>query len=830
MSELEQNNSELKNHEQINHKLNNLELKNLAVGYDKNPLISDLSLLVQQGKIVVLIGPNGAGKSTILKTVAGLIDPLAGNIIYADKDLNIISGSERAKLMSVMMTGRRESEYTTCFDVVSVGRYQFTGVLGRLGGKDEKAVDEALKNVGAFEFRDKEFSKLSDGQKQRVLLARALVQEPEVMILDEPTSFLDIGYKLEFADKLKTLVKEKNIGVLMAMHELELVRSVADYVACVSAEGKQEKIGTPDEVFRKEYIKKLFDISSHEFEKIYSFISKDAEPSSEHISLNNPVQTNVDALKNTESNKNASCKTDYQKSNTRKAVYIMIQGTMSSAGKSLIAAGLCRVFKQDGYRVSPFKSQNMALNSFITDEGLEMGRAQVYQAEAAGVKPSVYMNPILLKPTDDSGSQVIVNGKVIGNMRAREYFEYKKKLIPDIMSAIEHLEEKSDIIVIEGAGSPAEINLKQTDIVNMGMAEMVDAPVLLVGDIDRGGVFAQLLGTLELLEPDERDRVKGLIVNKFRGDKTILDPGIEMLENMGNVPVAGVVPYVRLNLEDEDSLTERFTNKSKGLINIGIIRLPHISNFTDFDVFEQIDGLAVNYISNIDDVAEQDLLILPGSKNTIADMKWLKESGFETAIKKYASTDKPLIGICGGYQMLGYEISDPSNVECGGSITGLCLLPVTTVLKDEKHRSQTEGEFTGSTGIFEDLKGTKYSGYEIHMGETVISEEACKELNIVINQEVIKESSSIDELCEFTSSNTGYCCCNIYGTYIHGIFDDSETVKRIVRKLATMKGVDLSLDSVMDHRSLKEREYDRLADVLREYMDIDYIYHIMGVK
>ncbi len=273
---------------------------------------------------------------------------------------------------------------------------------------------------------------------------------------------------------------------------------------------------------------------------------------------------------------------------------IMIQGTMSNAGKSLLCAGLCRIFKQDGYRVAPFKSQNMALNSFITEDGLEMGRAQVVQAEAAGVAPQVEMNPILLKPTNDVGSQVIVNGEVLKNMSAREYFAYKKQLIPDIMKAFHKLEEENDIIVIEGAGSPAEINLKKDDIVNMGLAKMVDAPVLLVGDIDRGGVFAQLLGTLMLLEDDEKERVKGLVINKFRGDKTILDPGIVMLEERGGIPVVGVTPYMQVEIEDEDSLTERF-NMTKGgkgaeerigLVDIAVIRTPRISNFTDFMLLE----------------------------------------------------------------------------------------------------------------------------------------------------------------------------------------------------------------------------------------------------
>lgn len=280
------------------------------------------------------------------------------------------------------------------------------------------------------------------------------------------------------------------------------------------------------------------------------------------------------------------------------AKVMMVQGTMSNAGKSFLVAGLCRIFRQDGYRVAPFKSQNMALNSYITSEGLEMGRAQVMQAEAAGIAPMVCMNPILLKPTNNVGSQVIVNGEVLGNMSARDYFAYKKKLIPDIKKAFRALEEHADIIVIEGAGSPAEINLKENDIVNMGMAEMVNAPVLLVGDIDRGGVFAQLLGTLMLLTEEEKARVKGLIINKFRGDKTILDPGITMLEERGGVPVAGVVPYMQVALEDEDSLTERFGQKQDGIIDIAVIRYPRISNFTDFNVFEQMSEVTVRYVTS----------------------------------------------------------------------------------------------------------------------------------------------------------------------------------------------------------------------------------------
>ena len=293
----------------------------------------------------------------------------------------------------------------------------------------------------------------------------------------------------------------------------------------------------------------------------------------------------------------------------------MIQGTMSNAGKSLLTAGLCRIFRQDGYRVAPFKSQNMALNSYITSEGLEMGRAQVMQAEAAGIEPSVLMNPILLKPTNDTGSQVIVNGEVLGTMSARDYFKYKKNLVPDIMKAFRTLAEKNDIIVIEGAGSPAEINLKTDDIVNMGMAKMADAPVLLAGDIDRGGVFAQLYGTVELLEPEERNRIRGLIINKFRGDKTILDPGIEMLEEKCGIPVVGVAPYLDIQVEDEDSLTERFDRgQETGLIDIAVIRIPRISNFTDFNPLESIPGVSLRYVKHTSDLKNPDVIILPGTK------------------------------------------------------------------------------------------------------------------------------------------------------------------------------------------------------------------------
>ena len=438
---------------------------------------------------------------------------------------------------------------------------------------------------------------------------------------------------------------------------------------------------------------------------------------------------------------------------------IMVQGTMSNAGKSLLAAGLCRIFKQDGYRVAPFKSQNMALNSFITEEGLEMGRAQVMQAEAAGIKPSVLMNPILLKPTNDVGSQVIVNGEVLGTMSARDYFKYKKKLVPDIMKAYDKLVSENDIIVIEGAGSPAEINLKTEDIVNMGMAKMAKAPVLLVGDIDRGGVFAQLIGTVELLEEDEREMVKGLIINKFRGDKTILDPGVQMLEERSHIPVVGVAPYLDIQVEDEDSLTERFDRKQEvDLIDIAVIRVPRISNFTDFNPLESIPGVSLRYVQHVSELKNPDMIILPGTKNTMEDLLWMRANGLEAAVLKEAAKGKIIFGICGGYQMLGETLSDPHHVEAGGTIKGMGLLPMDTVFAEKKTRTRVSGRFLELEGELQALSGAELEGYEIHMGETVLKGEA-------------GHSVSIEDQVSGECKEDGAYRKNVCGTYVHGVFD-----------------------------------------------------------
>ena len=476
----------------------------------------------------------------------------------------------------------------------------------------------------------------------------------------------------------------------------------------------------------------------------------------------------------------------------------MIQGTASNAGKSLLAAGLCRIFKQDGYRAAPFKSQNMALNSFITREGLEMGRAQVMQAEAAGVEPDVRMNPILLKPTGDMASQVIVNGEVRGNYAAKDYFRDKTALIPEVKKAYESLAAEYDIIVIEGAGSPAEINLKRDDIVNMGMAKFAKAPVLLVGDIDRGGVFASLAGTMLLLDPDEKALVKGTVINKFRGDLSILEPGLRTLEQLTGVPVLGVVPYLSLDVDDEDSLTDRFSRKNeKAAVDIAVIRLPRISNFTDFNPLEYLDGVSLRYVGSVAELGEPDLVILPGTKNTMGDLRFLRESGLEAKILRHAAAGKPVIGICGGYQMLGETLSDPDGVEYGGEMAGLGLLPVSTVFAGKKTRTRVNGTLPQLGGIFSSLSGQPYEGYEIHMGITGAD-------GIVTGRG------------------------NVYGTYLHGFFDREEVTKAVAGALFRQKGLDPDAVRAFDIAAYKEEQYDKLAAAVRSALDMEAVYRVIN--
>lgn len=495
---------------------------------------------------------------------------------------------------------------------------------------------------------------------------------------------------------------------------------------------------------------------------------------------------------------------------------IMVQGTASNVGKSILAAALCRILRQDGHSVAPFKSQNMALNSFITREGLEMGRAQVTQAEAAGVEPSVLMNPVLLKPTGDAKSQVIVEGEVWANLTAGDYYKRKAELRPLVQKAYDTLAGQYDAVVIEGAGSPAEINLKRDDFVNMGMAAMADAPVLLVGDIDRGGVFASLYGTLLLLEEEERRRVKGVIINKFRGDVEILRPGLAQLEELCGVPVLGVVPWTALDIDDEDSLSSRLTaGRGEKAVDIAVIHLPHISNFTDFTALSQHPALGVRYVRERRDLGQPDLIILPGTKNTMADLLWLRQSGLEGAVKRMAAGGTPMIGICGGYQMLGLTLSDPEGVEQGGELAGMGLLPIHTVFCGQKERTRVAGAVRPIEGFFAPLSGAAFEGYEIHMGRTQLEENTAP-------------FSRLED--GGTAKEDGAAAGHILGSYVHGLFDSGALPRRLAELLLERKGIAAEDMEQFDYEAHKERQFDLLADTVRAALDMDAIYEIMGLS
>ena len=502
------------------------------------------------------------------------------------------------------------------------------------------------------------------------------------------------------------------------------------------------------------------------------------------------------------------------------AKVIMVQGTMSNAGKSFLVAGLCRIFRQDGYSVAPFKSQNMALNSFITEDGLEMGRAQVMQAEAAGIKPVVQMNPILLNPTTEHKRQVIVNGEILDTMGGASYFEYKKNLLGLIKDAYDTLAEQYDIIVIEGAGSPVEMNLKKNDIVNMGMAKLVHAPVLLAGDIERGGVFAQLVGTMELFDKEERNMVKGLLINKFRGNMNNFGEGSAFLEEKTGVPVLGLIPYMDVAIEDEDSLAVNSAGKNNICpVDIAIIKIPHISNFTDFNALEIINNVSVRYVENVRELKNPDMILLPGSKNTMGDLLWMRQCGLEAAVLKQAAKGKIIFGICGGFQMLGETISDPEETEQGGTIKGMGLLPVDTVFRGDKTRTRVTGKFTIESGDLEKLSGVPLEGYEIHMGESVLRKDA--EPFSVIRDEITGKE-------KHDGAHKG----NVFGSYVHGIFDGGNIVNTIVLSLAEKKGVDLSEMENINYEEFKQQQYDKLADEVRANIDMNKIYEILeeGVK
>ena len=501
----------------------------------------------------------------------------------------------------------------------------------------------------------------------------------------------------------------------------------------------------------------------------------------------------------------------------------MIQGTASNVGKSIITAGLCRIFKQDGYRVAPFKSQNMALNSFITKEGLEIGRAQVVQAEAAGIEPEVDMNPVLLKPTGDSKSQVVVHGKVWTELNAVEYYRYKQGLTSMVTESYERLAAKFDIIVLEGAGSPTEINLRDNDIVNMFMARLASCPVLLISDIDRGGVFASLAGTMLLFTEAERAYVKGFIINKFRGDRSLLDDGLRQLKDITGKPVLGVIPYFHLDIDDEDSQSERLEARAEGGcgdcgLEIAVIRLPRMSNYTDFSALSRSSGASVRYCSAAGDLDTASLIIIPGTKNTMRDLAWMRANGLEDAVKKHAAAGKPVFGVCGGYQMLGRRIADPFNVEGGGEIDGMGLLPVETVFEPEKHRTRVSGKFLRLGGIFNELSGKEIEGYEVHMGDT----KPCGDSDDYMPVARIKDSVGGEEFTDGAHSGA------VYGSYIHGIFDAKSIASTVVKALYNANGLEYDrAPGEISARQHKENQYDELANILRDSIDMDAVYGIL---
>lgn len=490
---------------------------------------------------------------------------------------------------------------------------------------------------------------------------------------------------------------------------------------------------------------------------------------------------------------------------------IMLQGTASSVGKSIVTAALCRIFKQDGYSVCPFKSQNMSLNSYITLDGKEMGRAQVLQSYAAGLEPEAYMNPILLKPTTDKKCQVIVNGKVYCNSSAMEYHNMKLEFSDMLKHQFNQLESKFDIVVMEGAGSPAEINLRDRDIVNMGMAEIADAPVLLIGDIDKGGVFASLAGTMLLLQESERTRVKGTIINKFRGDLDILKPGLTMIQDIIKKPCFGVIPYFHLQLEDEDGAME-FNKKVTAPIDIVVIKLPHISNFTDVDALKTEQDVSVRFIENTQEFGNPDLVIIPGSKNTIGDLLYLKATGLEERIKLFSKTGM-VIGICGGYQMLGKNVRDPYGIETDmKEIQGMNILNIETVFENEK----TTTRVRGLSNIKD--KNVEVYGYEIHMGKSTLKAGTKPLFSIA---QVNGESAvHYDGAMNYQE--------NVMGTYIHGIFDGKGFREYILNIIRRSKGIPEKESEC--YENAREKEINKLADIVRNSLDMEGIYEIIGLR
>ena len=493
---------------------------------------------------------------------------------------------------------------------------------------------------------------------------------------------------------------------------------------------------------------------------------------------------------------------------------LMILGSGSDVGKSIVVAGLCRIFRQEGIRVAPFKAQNMALNSFITPEGGEMGRAQVVQAQAAGLTPHVDMNPILLKPSSDVGSQVIVHGRVYGNYAARDYYRLKPRLVRKVMASYQRLAQAYELIVLEGAGSAVELNLKADDLVNFSMAKRAGAAVLLVADIDRGGVFAATIGAFHLLTPSERRMLQGFIINKFRGDAALFTTGVGIIEARTSGPVLGVLPYDRdLVLPEEDSVALGKKRRDgawgeAGALKIGVLRLPHISNYTDFDPLEQEPGLALRYLDHRDSLADLDLVILPGTKNTISDLLYLKETGLFAQIQAYARAGGRVVGICGGYQILGQEVRDPLGVE-GEPRTeaGLGLLPLITTMAGDKTTTQVEARWQdqGEPGLL--------SAYEIHMGVSVPQGAGQPAFEIIS-----RNGAPLKVADGWVSPDR-----RVWGTYLHGLFDNDGFRRAFRAELRQDQAAPETAAPALSYEKFQEGQLDRLAELLRRHLDMAHL-------
>lgn len=507
------------------------------------------------------------------------------------------------------------------------------------------------------------------------------------------------------------------------------------------------------------------------------------------------------------------------------ARYVMLQGTGSYVGKSVLAAALCRIFRKAGYRVAPFKAQNMALNSYVTAAGEEMAWAQVVQSWAAGIEPEVDMNPVLLKPTGDSCSQVVVLGKPAGNVGAHDYHGgFNRSLLAVVEQALRRLSRKYEIVVMEGAGSPAEVNLKREEIANMRVAKMVRAPVLLVADIDRGGALAAIVGTLELLDPEERDLVAGLVINKFRGSRDLLQPAIDFLEQKTGKPVLGVIPYAAdLGLPEEDAVALEEEDRVRGgpdCLDVAVIRLPRISNFTDFDPLKREPGVSLRFVQGRQPLGSPDLVILPGSKNTIEDLVFLRETGKAEEIIALARKGVGVVGICGGYQMLGLKIEDPDQVEAQiRAVAGLGLLPVSTVLRPEKTTYRCEGVVTAGGPLLGPCWGERVIGYEIHMGQTNRLGEAPPFMRVERRggREVSLEDGAVSQ--EGT----------VFGTYLHGLFDNDGFRMRLLASLRGRKGLAAAVGRYRYREDLEAR-LDRLAELVASHLDLGALAALMGLE